>query len=59
MCRNWKMAAQIQIESLVPSDKIHEDFILHHARDLWHPGLRDGSSLSSRHHHLTWDGKKE
>lgn len=35
------------------SDQVHEDLILHDAGDLRHPGLRDGSSLTSGHQHLT------
>lgn len=35
------------------SDKVHEDFILHDAGDLGHPGLWHGSSLTSGHQDLT------
>lgn len=37
----------------VPSDEVHEDFILHDAGDLGHPALRHGASLT-RHQDLTY-----
>lgn len=45
----------------VPSDEVHEDFVLHDAGDLGHPALRHGASLP-RHQDLTYadvGGQKE
>jgi len=56
---------QLKVQFLTPSDKIHEDFILHDAGDLGHPWRRDGASLTSSHQHLTckqvrdvWEGRE-
>lgn len=35
------------------SDEVHEDFVLHDAGDLRHPGLGHRPSLTCRHQHLT------
>lgn len=37
----------------VPSDEVHEDFVLHDAGDLGHPALGHGASLT-RHQDLTY-----
>lgn len=55
--RNKRRGAADSTENLeprrVPSDEVHEDFVLHDAGDLGHPALRHGASLT-RHQDLTY-----